>query len=139
MLMQVSSSFIEEIQFKFLQEELPVGEVEIHSPVDKKNKEITLWSLKIYEPYRGKGLGHKLMQDILDYARKQEVERINLFVHKDNRVAIHLYERYGFAIVPRPGDQHSYSWKMSLKLNEFKGSPDIPEEAISRVTSGLCG
>ncbi len=42
------------------------------------------------------GIGTKLMEYLIDYAKKQGIEIINLEVRSDNSAAIHLYEKYGF-------------------------------------------
>ena len=42
------------------------------------------------------GIGTELMQKLIDYARENAVELINLEVRGDNSRAIHLYEKFGF-------------------------------------------
>ena len=42
------------------------------------------------------GVGSALMEELIDYAKKNEIEIINLEVRVDNSSAIHLYEKYGF-------------------------------------------
>lgn len=45
--------------------------------------------------YQGKRLSHLLMQKCMEYARSLKMQ-IKLEVHKDNFIAQHLYEVYGF-------------------------------------------
>jgi len=46
--------------------------------------------------YRGIGLGHRLMQDIFEIARKQNLKRIFLEVRASNEIAQSLYKKWGF-------------------------------------------
>jgi RimJ/RimL family protein N-acetyltransferase len=50
----------------------------------------------IVPAYRGRGLGLRLVQAVLDEARRSGFVRIELDVHADNARAIALYERIGF-------------------------------------------
>jgi RimJ/RimL family protein N-acetyltransferase len=50
----------------------------------------------ITRPYRGLGLGVRLLTATLDQARSAGFVRIELSVHSDNRRAIALYEKAGF-------------------------------------------
>jgi RimJ/RimL family protein N-acetyltransferase len=50
----------------------------------------------IVPAYRGRGLGLRLVQAVLDEARSAGFVRIELDVHADNARAIALYERIGF-------------------------------------------
>lgn len=47
-------------------------------------------------PYRGQGLGRRLMQATLEAARARGFERITLHVHANNDRARRLYEQMGF-------------------------------------------
>ncbi|PTM57742.1 GNAT family N-acetyltransferase [Desmospora activa] len=51
--------------------------------------------------YRGMGLGRKLMEYTIAWARTQEVEKINLDVWSSNDRAIELYKKYGFKVEGR--------------------------------------
>ena len=42
------------------------------------------------------GVGTRLMEHLIQYAKKNGVELINLEVRSDNTAAIHLYEKFGF-------------------------------------------
>lgn len=46
-----------------------------------------------------KGVGSLLMEKLIEYARNNEIEVINLEVRNDNKRAIHLYEKFGFRII----------------------------------------
>jgi RimJ/RimL family protein N-acetyltransferase len=51
--------------------------------------------------FRRQGIASALMQYLLDWARAQNLVRIELRVFERNRVAIHLYEKFGFRVEGR--------------------------------------
>jgi RimJ/RimL family protein N-acetyltransferase len=54
------------------------------------------------EAFRGVGVGHCLMQSMMDYARANPItRRVQLEVLEMNARAIKLYERHGFAVEGR--------------------------------------
>ncbi|MBN2857622.1 MAG: 4-hydroxy-3-methylbut-2-enyl diphosphate reductase [Candidatus Delongbacteria bacterium] len=58
----------------------------------------------IREEYRKTGLSKRLLEKALDFSNKSGLQ-IKLEVHKDNKIAIKLYEKYGFKYL---GDYLSY-------------------------------
>ena len=56
------------------------------------------FSISLYKPYRGKGIGTAMMRALLDELRRAGYARVSLSVQKDNP-ALRLYERLGFRIV----------------------------------------
>jgi ribosomal protein S18 acetylase RimI-like enzyme len=57
------------------------------------------------EVHRGKGLGSKLMENLLKLARQENVREIFLTVLSDNVRAIRLYEKYGFKKIGKTIDR----------------------------------
>lgn len=53
-------------------------------------------SVSVLKDYWNKGIGGRLLAEIIDFARKNSFEIIDLQVRSDNSAAIHLYEKYGF-------------------------------------------
>lgn len=45
---------------------------------------------------RGKGIGKKLMQAILEKAKSLQLQRLYLYTEDEKQAAIHLYEQLGF-------------------------------------------
>ena len=52
--------------------------------------------IAVVKEYWNQGIGSQLMSKILDFAKENSFEIIDLQVRSDNLRAIHLYERYGF-------------------------------------------
>lgn len=46
--------------------------------------------------YRGKGIGSKLLEKVLDRGREFGLEKIELHVYTSNQAAIALYKKFGF-------------------------------------------
>jgi diamine N-acetyltransferase len=52
--------------------------------------------LYIFYRFHGKGLGGRLMEDVLSFAKRLKSEKIWLQVHEANSHAIEFYKRFGF-------------------------------------------
>ena len=53
-------------------------------------------SIAILKAYWNKGIGGKMITEILNFAKENSFEIIELQVRSDNLAAIHLYEKFGF-------------------------------------------
>ena len=53
-------------------------------------------SISVAKAYEGNGIGSRLLEGILAFARAHSFEIIDLQVRSDNARAIRLYEKYGF-------------------------------------------
>ena len=52
--------------------------------------------IAVIDKLRGKGIGSTIMEYLLDYAKKIEVQELKLAVDKNNEKAIKMYNTYGF-------------------------------------------
>src|SRR5689334_16393349 len=52
-------------------------------------------------PFRGRGLGRRLVREALSYVFAKNLNRVELEVFASNKIAVGLYEREGFAIEGR--------------------------------------
>ena len=63
----------------------------------KRAHRATLWGLYVAPEFRGRGLGDRLLQALLDHARSQpDLIIVELTVMTDNQHALNLYRRFGF-------------------------------------------
>jgi ribosomal protein S18 acetylase RimI-like enzyme len=60
--------------------------------------EASLLSQYVAEPYRGQGLGHRLMETAEEWARQQGLPRISLSVSVHNTLGQRLYESLGYQV-----------------------------------------
>lgn len=72
------------------------------------------------EAYQGRGLGQKLLQKVIQKAKKNNNSYIQLTVFKTNESAIHIYEKYGFRKLSSIKVDGRDSYYM-IKLLTFKG------------------
>ncbi len=56
------------------------------------------FAISLYKEYRGRGIGTRLMKDMLALLREKGYERVSLAVQKAN-YAVLMYEKVGFRIV----------------------------------------
>ena len=69
-----------------------------HSP---KPKELYIEGIAVTDFEQGKGVGTKLFDELMIFARSQGFERVTLQVIDTNPRALKLYERFGFTIEKR--------------------------------------
>lgn len=67
----------------------------LHGPKDRHVAEL---GILVLPPYRGQGVGKCLMAYALDWASQQGLKKIVLSVFATNRIAIKLYEQFGFEL-----------------------------------------
>lgn len=65
--------------------------------VDKEN-DIYWLGIAVIPDFQGKGLGMRMMEEIINRAKKRKINIIHLSVDKDNSSAISLYINFGFKI-----------------------------------------
>ena len=80
------------------------------------------FSISVLKEYWNKGIGSQLLREILNFAKMQSFEVIDLQVRSDNLQAIHLYKKFGFiktgthpAFFKIDNEEISFDY-MSLKL-----------------------
>jgi RimJ/RimL family protein N-acetyltransferase len=52
--------------------------------------------LSVLKDHWNRGIGSRLLESLIRYARENGIELIYLDVRSDNSSAVHLYEKYGF-------------------------------------------
>jgi ribosomal protein S18 acetylase RimI-like enzyme len=69
-------------------------------------------AMAVFPEYRGRGIGHRLLDLAEEKARNQELNKLSLIVFEQNEGARRLYESYGYvetareAVVPHPLIHH---------------------------------
>jgi ribosomal protein S18 acetylase RimI-like enzyme len=64
--------------------------------VDEPQHKAFIYDIEIAEAFRGKGLGRAVLLALEDLLRPLGIEKVELHVFGNNRVAIHLYESLGY-------------------------------------------
>ena len=60
--------------------------------------------MAVHEHHRGKGIGHLMMNRVLDVCRHRNVRMLELYSHTSLASAIHLYHKFGFKAIPMPAN-----------------------------------
>ncbi len=61
-------------------------------------KALLLEDLIVTQAHRGVGLGRRLVQHVLDWAREQGMMRVTLLADRDNSPALDFYRKLGFEL-----------------------------------------
>ena len=79
-----------------LWDSVPCGIANLYLQPYKKLAHQCLFAILVDEKYRGKGVGARLLTDLIALAKERfKIELLHLEVYEGNP-AIHLYERFGF-------------------------------------------
>ena len=63
------------------------------------------FAISLYKEYRGRGIGSRLMEEMLKLLRSQGYERASLAVQKAN-YAVKIYEKLGFETVDENDEEY---------------------------------
>jgi ribosomal protein S18 acetylase RimI-like enzyme len=63
---------------------------------------VNLFQMWVAPALRGQGIGHRLLQEAIDWARRRQARRVHLGVTDADTPAMRLYTRAGFAVVGAP-------------------------------------
>ena len=77
-------------------EGLIVGRLSIARDQHPASKHVADLGLMVAMSHRRRGIGTKLLEAALEWARESEVRKLELHVFPHNEAAIKLYERFGF-------------------------------------------
>jgi putative acetyltransferase len=79
-----------------------VGTLSCSGGTRQATRHVASLGISVARPWRNRGIGRTLMARAIEWARGTGiVKRIELDVFARNEVAIHLYERFGFAVEGR--------------------------------------
>ena len=77
--------------------------------------------MAVKKDLRGNGIGHQLIQYIIDYSIDKEFKSIILYSNTVLKNSIHLYKKFGFNEIDNPDAPSKRSdIKMELKLSNFR-------------------
>lgn len=54
------------------------------------------FGIAVLKEYWNQGIGNRLLEEVINFAKENSFEVIELQVRSDNTAAIHLYEKFGF-------------------------------------------
>ena len=118
-----------EAQHKFYMEQFPDARFDLllegGKPVgrlylDVRDEEHRLIDIALLPEYRGRGLGRRLMQDVLDEAA-QEGKLVRIHVEQNNP-AMRLYDRLGFRKIEDQGVYDLMEWRPEAQAASRSGA-----------------
>lgn len=106
-----------------------VGYAMIYKFPHPRRKGVGDLAIYVHQDFHNVGLGTAMMKKLLQLAQKEGMHKIELYVVEDNKVAIHLYKKFGFEIegvskdsfFGSDGKYHNMI-KMGLLLNSARPS-----------------
>ena len=75
-----------------------IGQAVIHKFPQERRKGIGEFAVYLHDDFQNVGLGTALTKRILKLAKKEKMHRIELSVVAENKIALRLYEKFGFQI-----------------------------------------
>lgn len=78
-----------------------VGMADFHGHPQPERAHAGEFGMSTAKQWRGRGVGTRLLERLLEWAREQHIERVELRVFSNNTGAIRLYERFGFVVEGR--------------------------------------
>jgi ribosomal protein S18 acetylase RimI-like enzyme len=92
--------------FLFIKNNIPI----CYGHLDK-DEDIIWLGIAVIEKEKGNGLGKKMMAQLIQTAKEQNIPSIHLTVDTTNENAIKLYEKFGFKIEKKMDTYNRYSLK----------------------------
>ncbi len=87
----------------------------------KENGIYELNKMAVKKDLRGNGIGHQLIQYIIDYSIDKNFKSIILYSNTVLKNSIHLYKKFGFKEIDNPDAPYKRSdIKMELRLSNFR-------------------
>jgi ribosomal protein S18 acetylase RimI-like enzyme len=87
---------INEDIFVWVEGDKIAGMICINQESNRCSGTVTLCSLAIHPDYHNKGLGRKMVNEILSKLKKDKIVRVQLIVEEDNDKARPFYKKLGF-------------------------------------------
>jgi ribosomal protein S18 acetylase RimI-like enzyme len=100
-----------------------VGSVGSFRLPDQPEDECVLVGMWVDPSARGRGVGERLVQTVLDAAARQGLRRVVLEVAHENAPALALYERMGFRATGHTGVMPHDPSITELEMERFVGAP----------------
>ena len=106
-----------------LENNKPIGIISAYITEEKNNKVAHVVSVFVLKEARGRGVGEKLLNTVLEKIKKDPtIKKVVLSVNKEQIPAVKLYQKFGFEIIGQKpeqlgdGKKHiEYEMELSLK------------------------
>jgi len=117
--------------FVALDGEAAVGNIWMRGSLDLACAHRASIGISVVPSHRGRGIGSRLIEQGLRWARKRGLRRVELTVHAENHAARRLYERFGFVVEGRHRAlfhkagrlSDAFSMALLLEAEDAQGAP----------------
>lgn len=108
-----------------------VGSLSIRRDDHEATRHVATLGMFVSREYRRRGIGAMLMSEALRWARRFEVERVELTVYPNNTAAIALYRTFGFVDEGRlvRHARKSYGYEDEILMATWIGAEPAPADA----------
>lgn len=107
--------------FVYVKDEEYIGEISI--VFNKEDKDYSIPGVRLYvsriivkKDCRGQGYGKKLMNYIIEYAKREGYKELSLGVNLDNYIALKLYVEFGFNKIQYIGEDSDGKYVKLIKI-----------------------
>lgn len=97
------------------------------------DKDLHIESFGTNPKYRKQGLGSKLMNEIINFAKARKIIKITLDVRSGNKNAINLYKKFGFNSINKKRGETLDKMELILSISEIKAVPHINLEEVLKL------
>ncbi|MHB8647173.1 MAG: GNAT family N-acetyltransferase [Thermomicrobiales bacterium] len=105
-----------------------IGQLGLHAATNPRRRHCASIGMAVHDEFQGQGVGSALMTAMIELADNWlDVRRIELQVYTDNAPAVHLYEKFGFAI------------EGTLRAYAFRGGVYVDAYAMARLREETTG
>jgi N-acetylglutamate synthase-like GNAT family acetyltransferase len=96
--------------------------------INLRERNVEILSFGVLKEFQGRHYGTKLMQKLIEEFRSMEIKNISLVVQKTNKIAISLYEKFGFKLfeedlnyykILEGNERNALILKKSMELEQF--------------------
>lgn len=103
-----------------------IGHIVIRQRISRHSMKKFWWIYGVYisDKWRGRKIGKKIMIDSIEFLKNESAESVYLYVNKQNKVAVNLYEKLGFKIIMN-------SKYHNIKKSDFLMKLEIVDEGDS--------
>ncbi len=77
------------------------GEIVAESRLIKVGEKSAELAVIVHDSYQNKGLGQHLVKEMIEFAKSRGIRRLIAFINERNRVALHIFEKFGFKVEAR--------------------------------------
>ena len=109
--------------FVYAKDEEYIGEISI--VFNKNDEDYSITDIRLYisriivkKEFRGRGYGKKLMNYIIEYAKREGYKELSLGVNLDNYIALKLYIELGFDKIQYIGEDNDGKYVKLIKRLE---------------------